>query len=372
MTSQSEIKRIFFGVMQQYEKAITTGDAFFYPSEVHVLHESSTGLQVPWILRNVPSLLEKPTPNAKRDETGLQQNKSDPFLPPYVPNLLVKECDEGVILLNKFCVVPKHFLLITKDFVPQDLPPPPPLLSLAYRIVTAHPMSDDSEMLAFFNCGWDSGASQKHCHLQCIEVRKDDMQQNANATGTDEHDEDGLIPIEKLLNKIEKDGKEHDGVYALPVPWQHFVALLDAGQAKKAGTTEQYVTNKLMGLLDAMIQAKYALSSAAIESSGKDQTERQDGGLMGSGRTPSFNLLVTRRAMHFIPRRTEEYKLEGEWPVVNGKQLGVMSINAMGFAGMLLAKHASEVEAIQRMPRGVAAILSHVGLPPAPEMSNHI
>ena len=42
------------------------------------------------------------------------QSPSDPFLPPYVPNLLVKECEEGVVLLNKFCVVPRHFLLVTK------------------------------------------------------------------------------------------------------------------------------------------------------------------------------------------------------------------------------------------------------------------
>ncbi len=131
MSSQPQIKQVLPAVSKQYDKALEAGDAFFYPSEVHVLPESSTGTRVPWVLRNVPALLQKPTPNAvkpdeesnasaaaeeakKREENKPAQNKDDVFAPPYVPNLLVKEMDEGVVLLNKFCVVPRHFLMVTK------------------------------------------------------------------------------------------------------------------------------------------------------------------------------------------------------------------------------------------------------------------
>lgn len=125
-------------------------------------------------------------------------------------------------------------------------------------------------------------------------------------------------------------------VHALPVPWQHFVALLDKAEAKKASSIEDYITQRLMQLIDTMIQAKYHLSSAAIEASLKDPTDappgKQKGGFMGSGGSgmPSFNLLITKSALHLIPRRTEEFELQGEWKQVNAKQLGVMSVNAMG------------------------------------------
>ena len=68
MTSQPDAKKIPALVAKQYEAAVSSKDAFFYPSDVFVLPESSTGVKVPWLLRNVPALLEKPTPNAVRHE----------------------------------------------------------------------------------------------------------------------------------------------------------------------------------------------------------------------------------------------------------------------------------------------------------------
>ncbi len=69
--------------------------------------------------------------------------------------------------------------------------------------------------MAFFNCGWDSGASQKHCHLQCIEIKRSDLQNSDGAAaegqdgaGEEEDEEEGLVPIEKLLARIEGDGKD--------------------------------------------------------------------------------------------------------------------------------------------------------------------
>lgn len=37
--------------------------------------------------------------------------------------------------LNKFCVTPRHFLLVTKDFVPQTSPLTPPELTATYSIL---------------------------------------------------------------------------------------------------------------------------------------------------------------------------------------------------------------------------------------------
>jgi sulfate adenylyltransferase (ADP) / ATP adenylyltransferase len=231
--------------------------------------------------------------------------------------------------------------------------------------VTSHPASEDSELLAFFNCGWDSGASQKHCHVQCIEVRREDLRgteatQDSNADEEDD-DAEGLIPIEKLLSRIEKDGREHDAVHALPVPWQHFVSLLDAGKAKKAESVDAYLANRLMTLLDTMLQAKRILTTIATETSTKDPSDgSRSGGLMGGGGPPSFNLLLTKRAMHLIPRRRENYTLNGEWPEVNGKKLGEMSINAMGELVMVLAHFASSPDLFSTMQDLPACYLSSI------------
>lgn len=179
--------------------------------------------------------------------------------------------------------------------------------------------------------------------MQCIEVRREDLQGSGatQSDGDDDEDDDhaeGLIPIERLMNRIEKDGKEHEAVHALPVPWQHFVSLLDAGKAKQAESVDAYLANRLMTLLDTMLQAKRILTTIATETSTKDPSDgSSSGGMMGGGGPPSFNLLLTKRAMHLIPRRQENYTLAGEWPEVNGKKLGVMSINAMGKPAEILA-----------------------------------
>lgn len=59
--------------------------------------------------------------------------------------------------LNKFCVTPRHFLLVTKEFVPQGSPLTPNQLLAAFLILRQ--LGAREKFLAFFNCGPDSGAS---------------------------------------------------------------------------------------------------------------------------------------------------------------------------------------------------------------------
>lgn len=82
----------------------------------------------------------------------------------------------------------------------------PEMIATAYRIIQAHePSSPGAEMLTFFNCGQDSGASQPHCHFQLVEL-------------TPTEGSAAAVPVENLLNRIERDGKEHGaypGLYRL-------------------------------------------------------------------------------------------------------------------------------------------------------------
>lgn len=62
--------------------------------------------------------------------------------------------------LNKFCVTPRHFLLVTKEFKPQTSPLTPLELIAAYTILKQ--LGAREKHLAFFNSGELSGASQPH------------------------------------------------------------------------------------------------------------------------------------------------------------------------------------------------------------------
>jgi ATP adenylyltransferase len=69
------------------------------------------------------------------------------------------------------------------------------------------------------------------------------------------------------------------------------------------------------------------------------------------GGTPSYNVFITLEHMHLIPRQNEDYVLS--------ETGGKLSVNALGFAGMLLVKNEAELEAVKKekvgkILRGVA------------------
>ncbi|PKI84149.1 ATP adenylyltransferase [Malassezia vespertilionis] len=336
-------------VAERYAKAVENGDAFFYDSHVDVVggdvkENVEAGAHVPWQIRMVPALLKKDqamdaAQKSEPPKESVQQNKKDVFAPPYVPNLLVAEFPEHTVLLNKFCVFPRHHLLVTREFVKQELPPSPAMIALVYRIIVAFPAPDSEvQMLGFFNCGEASGASQPHSHFQLV-----DLQPPANTAEA--------IPIQVLLDRIERDGKEYDHVHMLPLPWQQFCVLLDPPSDEAA--LESYFGNKFTELLDAMF-------SVAAKSGQK------------RAGPPSFNVLLTKRAMYVVPRAEESFDLNTtDWGVFSDKekhqapkQVGELSINALGYAGFLLTRDMTETEALSSPDNAhILRVLTHTGFP---------
>lgn len=136
---------------------------------------------------------QKPTPQTPTLSTTTEAKvdaevvRKNPFEPPYVPSLLVAEDlvkeddeDEGqafVVLvrsdcrirqvtnplmyctlqLNKYSIVARHFLLVTKEFEPQSMPLTPVQLLAAYSILKQ--LGSREKHLAFLNSGKESGAS---------------------------------------------------------------------------------------------------------------------------------------------------------------------------------------------------------------------
>ncbi|OLL22670.1 Diadenosine 5',5'''-P1,P4-tetraphosphate phosphorylase 2 [Neolecta irregularis DAH-3] len=142
----------------RYNEALESKHLIFIESRAESVSENGLTYQI----RCAPSLAKK-SESIKNETTGKMHN---PFLPP-APQLVV--CGMGAdhtIVLNKFCILPRHFLLITNEFQKQTEPLSPEDLASTWECLSLV----DKRHLAFFNCGKVSGASQDHKHVQFIEV----------------------------------------------------------------------------------------------------------------------------------------------------------------------------------------------------------
>ncbi|PWN23189.1 hypothetical protein BCV69DRAFT_297137 [Microstroma glucosiphilum] len=356
MSSSTSIPRDLPSLIaKQYDSALSSGSAFFYPSDVHSIkdQEGEDGPSMQWTVRRCEALREKAKEKKRkeeaksgRDEPATQkggQNPSDVFAPPYDKDLLIAELGDHTLLLNKFALIPHHFLLVTRDFQPQTMPPSPDTLRLAFEILSSVSRSLSTEILCFYNCGPVSGASQAHCHLQFVNLESG-----------------GGVLVEQLLGRIQKDGKEMETVHALPLPYQHFVHLLPPGlSSRSADDITSCLSDALMKLLDAMFSAQAAAISHDDGASAQPAPARRG--------ARSWNLLLTGKAMHLIPRDKEDFPLGEEGP--QNEEVGHLSLNALCFAGHLVTKSNEEVERIKSHPGGVRNILSQVGRRPVSDFT---
>ncbi|KAJ8514388.1 hypothetical protein ONZ45_g8050 [Pleurotus djamor] len=301
-------------VPTQYEKARESGDLLFFPSTV----EKHPELGVEFELRLCPALQKKPSQppstgvdNAAGDgasaTSGNKGTVFDPFAPPYNANLFVGELrdeldgEEYVVLLNKYSVVPDHFLLVTKELV------------LAYSILVAAKKAGRN-FLAFYNCGENSGASQPHKHLQFVPV-----------------DADGP-PVEKLAQRTNLESPDKPFTVAA-LPYANHVYRLGRDLASASPQDlEHTLSRAFLSLLDLVVS-----------------TIRHEPGYPAG--KPSYNVLITLEHLHVIPRRFENHVLK------TGEKLNV---NSLGFGGMLLVKSEEEAEAVKK--EEIGKILRSVGL----------
>ncbi|KAG1746300.1 ATP adenylyltransferase-domain-containing protein [Suillus occidentalis] len=309
-TSASDI---ISALPSRFEVAQSSGDLFFFPSDVSKYEE----IGIEWEIRLCTALQKKPTASPSAGEAGStpsQDNQqdatsknSDPFAPPYVPNLHVGDLrDESSgaeygVLLNKYSVVPHHFLLVTKEFMPQTSPLLPQDLVQTYLLLLAARKAH--------------GASQHHKHIQFIEV------------------EDDGPPIERLAKaaNLEVSGKPFS---LSSVPYaNHVYRLPTLSNGASPEQLEQVLFLPFLSLLDLVIST---IRHAPDYPSGN----------------PSYNVILTLEHMHLIPRRWETYTL--------GESGMTLSVNSLGFAGMLMVKSESEREALEQVKIGT--VLRGVGV----------
>ncbi len=240
---------------------------------------------VHFLVRRVSNLTRKAAATTRNATTRV-----NPFLP-YEPTLFVADVTTThVALLNKYPVFDHHLLIITRAYAAQTAGLTHADFAAWWTCLREYPA------LGFYNGGVEAGASQHHKHMQVVPLP---LTPNGPA-----------LPLQPLITALPADGQLH----TLPAfAFRH--ALLRWNTALPSAGDE--AASRLHNHYQHMMTALQLLSAS------------------GEADTRPYNLLLTRDWMLLIARRVERYD--------------DISINALAYAGSLLARDQAQLEYIQRL-----------------------
>lgn len=111
-----------------------------------------------------------PPPIIRETDDEYLEQGLDPFLDPD-PELTIGPVGTShILILNKYCVLPRQLLLVSNGFQSQDEPLRfTDFCGLASTLKELKKSRDAGEHIVFYNCGRASGASQAHKHIQIVE-----------------------------------------------------------------------------------------------------------------------------------------------------------------------------------------------------------
>ncbi|MEX3982585.1 DUF4922 domain-containing protein [Paraburkholderia sp. EG287A] len=229
---------------------------------------------------------------------SVPQPPRDPFLP-YEPDLFVGDLSPThVALLNKFNVIDRHLLIVTRRYEPQEA-----LLDAAdFAALIA--VLREIDGLGFYNGGTAAGASQPHKHLQMVPLP---------LAGDVPH----AAPLEALLGGAQAVHGARPIAIVPGLAFRHAFARLDLGP--EAGTAED-AAHLALGCYRALLDAAGVPADDV-------------GGVAHQG--APYNLLVTRQWMLVVPRTTE---------CVEG-----ISVNSLGFAGSFFVRNAAQLQTLAQL-----------------------
>ncbi|KAG6850950.1 hypothetical protein H0H93_005819 [Arthromyces matolae] len=320
---------IIKSVSKKFIDARESGDLLFFPSTIWRHEEFGVNFEI----RLCPALQKKPI--AESGETS-KENIRDAFEPPYntrlhLGNIEDEDGTKYAVLLNKFAVLPDHFLLVTQEYQSQASPLTPSDLLQAYLLLVEARRAG-KQYFAFYNCGAHSGASQARKHIQFIPIEDNNppIEMLARAANLE-------IPGVPFLTRSATENIDcfTDKPFSLAtLPYANHVSRLPNQLPSSAPEKiEQTLSSVFLSLLDLVIS-----------------TIRHDPDY-STGR-PSYNVLISLEHIHMIPRKHDRYTISDAGVTVN--------VNALGYAGMLLVKSEEELEALKK--ESVGKILRFVGL----------
>jgi sulfate adenylyltransferase (ADP) / ATP adenylyltransferase len=255
---------------------------------------------VDFLVRIVSSLARKDADKILLAENSKgEKEKPNPFLP-YEKEMFVGDIsDTHLCLLNKFNVIQHHLLIVTRAFEHQER-----LLTVRdfhaiWRCMT------EFEGLAFYNGGKIAGASQDHKHLQLIPLPM-------SSTGR-------AVPMERLFKQPQENPGLVTGLSFVHA-FKRFSSIMDIPH-------------------DMAAQTLYQMYRLMLQQVGMNRfTEREE-----TLQSTPYNLLFTREWMLLVPRSREFFES--------------ISVNALGFAGALLARNPEEMDSIEK--KGGMGVLHH-------------
>ncbi|KLT41632.1 hypothetical protein CC85DRAFT_275746 [Cutaneotrichosporon oleaginosum] len=312
-----------------FDAAHKAGDLIFFDSSVRTVHG-----EFPFEVRTAPALGEKKKaaeaqegpegPETKRKRVDAPERPS-PFRPPYVPGLYVGsvagvdgEVNQSV-LLNKFAILPQHFLLCPVEEEPQSLPPTPGQLAQAYAFLLAA-SRERRDLLAFYNGGPGAGASQRWRHIQFVEARP---------------------PVESWVRSMVFERPDRAVIHPT-LPYLHIVHPLPPSHNLPSPMSADDLVELADRLAPALMRS-FDLAFDALRRAGGDRSQ-------------GWNLLMTLEHLHLIPRSSPTYVSETL----------AIDINSLGYAGMLLVKSEAEdaaLDSVAKAEGGLVGIIARCGIP---------
>ncbi|KYK56466.1 5',5'''-P-1,P-4-tetraphosphate phosphorylase 2 [Drechmeria coniospora] len=301
-------------VRTAFAKARSAGDLSYFPTQVTTLLVGT----IP--LRFSPALANKP----RAPPASPSQKPADPFANP-PPSLHL--CPLGpahYLVLNKFAIVPEHFILATNEFKPQSHVLEEADLGATLACIGAYEGHGHAAgLFAFFNGGEHSGASQPHRHLQMLPVAR-------MRDGLEEHSAWNLL------------ADEADQLQRAP-----FVAFTEtiSLNTSPADLHEKYL--KLYRRACRAVAAQTGLAWDGPEPPAEGEA------------LISYNLAMTKNTIVVLPRLAEGAAVAER----SGEPVGRLALNGTLLAGTALVKMESEWEALKDDPRGLADALRAIGIP---------
>ncbi|KAM0277234.1 hypothetical protein ACHAQH_005955 [Verticillium albo-atrum] len=321
-------KRLPELVRTAFNRARINGDLTYFQTQVTILTPNS----IPFQLRFSPALANKPiAPKAKADTTA--KKPFDPFESPENGPLFIDEVAPAHnLVLNKFAIVPEHFILATKEFKEQTHLLEADDLAATYACIDAYRQHGldtgaDGELFAFFNSGPHSGASQPHRHIQ-------------------------LLPVAQMKAGLDEPGAWAvlaDGLDERDVPFVTFSSTVGPETS--------------MERLHEIYLNLYRRAVAAVKDhAGKTNSSVASG---SGGAEISYNMAMTRTRLVICPRLCDGVTLLAG----DGQTEMNLSLNGTVLAGTALVKSEAEWDALRKDTNSgastLAIILSKVGIPTA-------
>jgi len=273
--------RLWPEVRRRTELALQSGALQPIPTEYEFVENGG----VEFLVRTVSNLARKD--RAPKKTTAAANRKASPFID-YDPTLHVADITpDHVCLLNKYNVVDRHVLIVTREFEHQR----EPLSERDFEALWA--CLSQGKALAFYNGGTIAGASQAHKHLQLVPLPLASL--------------GPAVPIETLMDRTALAA----GVgQSKSLPFAHAIAGLPADVTRCPSTAARHS-------LDLYRQM---LTAAGVADA--------------TGHPSPYNLLVTQRWMLLVPRTREHF--------------GPISLNALAFAGAFLVRNRQQIDLLKR------------------------